>query len=643
MLFGYSDGHRLIASSIKLSEDTISLLLPLSDLSPGITVTREYGYWTGVPLKAEKFYALMYTWAAPEMPRPGCVWTQVLLLPFSDISRFSNLSSLRQYFNTIEPSIHSISYENPVEIHSFELQEFNQNLFLDLNRSTSILRSIYSNNSYDVVGQLGEYDDELFAVWSQQWPKLRRSFSFRSAIKFNNHGSSISAFDFCIKIGHESFKESYSNLLDWEVVAAKSLNDPAGNLQKFLWRYGSDIKRGINKFSILVDLFLELHRNNYPISNLHKIVKTINDGFPNIADARTLKTDIFDHNEYSLITTYSPIDVFRELAKLESELSEISFPVSLIIEKLKVYWEKDISSILDLMEFTVDANSYLAKFLVDEFMEIILQGEFFILTKNFPNLRKFIIFHYPYVLDSDEIVSLPKTEILQAAGYISSLPDELKIDIILRLLMLDDIEISHVISGFYFDSLILAVIKFMNNKGQIDRNIGRCWIDVMMNRSDQILKGGYIQRSESTVTLAFFASLLSRWSFDLVLNYGVHQWVTGLINSVDNVSSHDRKCFLVFLLKMGFSCPIGSEMLFEFSFEEIYDDLKSSSLSFDQLYDLQFYLPVLSFFSNWDNCLRFKLAVVNAYISNELSFSSFERLSKNYKLQNELNELARSI
>lgn len=642
MLFGYSDGHRLIASSTKLSEDIISFLLPLSDLSPGVTVTRENGYWTGVPLKAEKLYALMYTWGAPEMPRPGCVWTQVLLLPFSDISRFSNLSSLRQYFKTIEPNIHSIFYENPVEIHNFELQEFHQNLFLDLKRSTSILRSIYSNNSYDVIGQLGEYDDELFAVWSQQWPKLRRSFSFRSAIKVNNHVSSISAFDFCIKIGHESFKESYSDLLDWAVVAAKSLNDPTGNLQKFLWRYGSDIRRGINKFSVLVDLFLKLYRDNYSISNLHNIVKTINDGFPNFTDARTLKTDLFDYNEYSLIKAYSPLDVLWELAKLERDSSEISFPVSLIIEKLKFCWEKDSFNILDLIEFTISTDSNLAKFLVDEFLVKILQGEFFTLTKRFPNLRKFIIFYYPYVLDSDEIASLPKTEILQATDYLSSLSDELKINIIFRLLILDDVEISHAVSRFHFDSLIWAVIKFMNNKEQIDRNIGRCWIDVMMNNSDQILKGGYIQRSESTVTLAFFASLLSRKSFDLVLNYGVHQWVTGLINSVDNVSSHERKCFLVFLLKMGFSCPIGSEALFEFSFEEIYDDLKSSSLSFDQLYDLQSYLPVLSFFSNWDNCLRFKLAVVSAYVSNGLSFSSFGRLSKNYKLQNELNELAHS-
>lgn len=48
-LFGYEDGHRLLASSIPLGAET-SLLTELSDLAPGTVFNRSNGYWTGLPV-----------------------------------------------------------------------------------------------------------------------------------------------------------------------------------------------------------------------------------------------------------------------------------------------------------------------------------------------------------------------------------------------------------------------------------------------------------------------------------------------------------------------------------------------------------------------------------------------------------------
>lgn len=85
-LWGYSDGHHLIASSAPLSNESHKILGILTDLSGSETPSAFNGYLTGYPLKNENCYALSKTWYAPEMTRPGCVWTHTLFLGYDNIS-----------------------------------------------------------------------------------------------------------------------------------------------------------------------------------------------------------------------------------------------------------------------------------------------------------------------------------------------------------------------------------------------------------------------------------------------------------------------------------------------------------------------------------------------------------------------------
>lgn len=79
-LWGYSNGHHLLASSISLSNQSLKILGPLSDLSGPAVLNGFDGYLTGCFIPEENLYALSKTWYAPEMPRLGCVWTHTLFL-----------------------------------------------------------------------------------------------------------------------------------------------------------------------------------------------------------------------------------------------------------------------------------------------------------------------------------------------------------------------------------------------------------------------------------------------------------------------------------------------------------------------------------------------------------------------------------
>ena len=114
-LFGYDDGHRLIASSLPLGEES-AYLTELSDLAPGVVFGSSKGYWTGSPAPSIGRYVLMYTWPAPEMPRPGCVWTHALLLEPAMLESIEDLSILQGVITRPGVSIEIDYYRQPLEV-----------------------------------------------------------------------------------------------------------------------------------------------------------------------------------------------------------------------------------------------------------------------------------------------------------------------------------------------------------------------------------------------------------------------------------------------------------------------------------------------------------------------------------------------
>src|SRR5216684_1769538 len=97
-LHGYSDGHRLVEGSVKLPSDLARLMLKMSDLSGSSVVSGFERYITGYPLESINAYALAMTWYAPEMLRPGCVWTHTLAFPAQRLGTICSLVWLTKLF-----------------------------------------------------------------------------------------------------------------------------------------------------------------------------------------------------------------------------------------------------------------------------------------------------------------------------------------------------------------------------------------------------------------------------------------------------------------------------------------------------------------------------------------------------------------
>lgn len=175
-LHGYERGHRLLASSLELPQSVARRLLYLSDLSGSNRAEGFEQYLTGYPLPEISSYALSQTWDAPEMARPGCVFSHTLLIDFSDLAQVSDLNVLLSLFRRPEKAGCESMYSQ-----SLTLPTKTRPRNLDLRQVRSLLAGLYSPDEPDLIiaaSSSEEWLAAIMAVWSQMWPRLRRRWTF---------------------------------------------------------------------------------------------------------------------------------------------------------------------------------------------------------------------------------------------------------------------------------------------------------------------------------------------------------------------------------------------------------------------------------------------------------------------------------
>ena len=234
----------------------------------------------------------MRTWPAPEMSRPGCVWTQALLLHTAIFEELQDLSVLRQLTRRPDGLAEHFLYSQSLELPS---AAGDPSPTSRTERIEELLLTLYGDFSGPLLVNVpGEVDDAIFAVWSQQWPRLRRNLRFQTATSRSGHASLGVRFDINVQLddGHGAHARSLSkDEQDWVEVAADDIRGSATGLRRFLWRYGGEVKHQRRSFRTLCELYLidaGLKASVHP----GKIVDIVANSFADAGDAASLKKDI---------------------------------------------------------------------------------------------------------------------------------------------------------------------------------------------------------------------------------------------------------------------------------------------------------------------------------------------------------------
>jgi len=307
-VFGYSNGHRELASSISLSPVDTYELAAASDLAPGVQLDSHQSYLTGLTLPESKKYALIRTWLAPEMPRPGCVWSHVLILDRQVLSTQADLTVLNRMFR--RPA----EYQQDASL-SISVSVSRRAKGLSAREAVieQVLAACYSAVRLNPDASSDhERENAILAVWSQQWPRLRTTFVFRSM--FSSTDLKGQAFLF------QTSTPKSPRLVEnrWiEAAAIDATSESITPLRRFLWRYGKDIDANRRSFPVLVTTYLDTRGANLDPEVVANVFEQFQAG-----QADTLKRDLLglSQSKLSLVPALTTVDLITLIANLKSEV-----------------------------------------------------------------------------------------------------------------------------------------------------------------------------------------------------------------------------------------------------------------------------------------------------------------------------------
>ncbi|WP_155697762.1 hypothetical protein [Leptospira borgpetersenii] len=641
-IFGYNNGHRLLASSLNLPSEIESELLIYSDLNPGTYLMNNNGYWTGIPLHSLKQYALMRTWAAPEMSRPGCVWTHVLLIAFSDIARFEDLGVLKRLFQKPNTNLGFENYYKVLEIKEEDLSTFDEDFNgLNQNRLLEFIRVLYDGSSkFSFFGKINEFESEIFRIWSQQWPALRREFSFRNAGGDNKLLSSAIKFD--IQTFNEEYKEanSYENYDPTQIETAIISDVVKGKpttLRRFIWRYGADSIIGKRIFYLLTEVYLQTISSENLKAEI--LLLKIAEYFRKPNECFILKSDLIsvNKNPYSLVPSIDPLESIKFLWQ-RTDLLE-GFQDMQIIPLIQWLWIERRDELMNLANFPEERVSRLGNLIIKEIVRLIDPSEFFPLTVNYIELRKKIIILNPEFLDVDYLIEISTEELLLYFDLNSS-NNNLINRMLVRILPRENDFLAHALYEKYPKEVTAICLSFLNQQQGLTWRACRTWLSVITRNTSWFFSNAHLNILTSKTSIALIAQSLGLENGE-VIKIGPRPWIDILKNTQDELNGYLRDYLNLFLIVLSLKNPQrGSEYLFEYAFESLHSRVLYNNLSYEEWNILSRNLPLPHWWQLLDLGYRLRVGLVDTYVWSALDKGSFFKVVNNKALMKDLVEIA---
>ncbi|MDK2126224.1 GAP1-N1 domain-containing protein [Parachitinimonas caeni] len=620
-LFGYADGHGLLASSLPLGSE-LSLLTELSDLAPGTIFGDSYGYWTGIPVPSIRRYALMRTWPAHEMPRPGCVWTHALLMEPLLLESIEDLFALTGLFVRPAKPLELADYQEPMVV-DIPLTEMTPTK-VDSSIVRRLLATLYLGEEGSIeIASPGQLDAAIFAIWSQQWPRLRRNFRFQTALSQSRRSSSGTRFDVTAVLGQPATPHTPpvpKTCSDWLSAAEQDVQSgKTGNLRHFLWHYGQDVRRQRGSFQPLVEI--QLMSNSLSLSVGQRVIDIVQSAFPELDDARQLKQDLVDGQ---LVASAQAKLLLHHFTQPKNPL--FPPPSATGIAALMSAWPKQSSDVLELAQITADAFDPLGRSVFESVTAHIEENEVWSLLRTYPQVCKRILRLRPTLVltgMSDELDGDFLAELLQL------LPDNsVGIDnLISHALQRNDAQLAKVTFAKFPDQTMRQVVLATN--GNID-SIADAWKSEFLSRPGMLLKSEILSLMPSTRGLYVVANTLGWLTTPTIIAAGSGPWCAALKKVPNDLTGHSKDTFDCFLIAL--SVKSGGDAgrdIIELIFNELHESILESRLNWDARAILLPVLPELGLFEDWDIGLRLRLAVTAAYVRYNWPTQSYAKLARN--------------
>lgn len=288
-LYGYRDGHRLLASSTTMLPEVQRVLRSVTDTAFS---TSDGPYLTILPLPAQNMQAFVRTWPALDWIRPGSVWSHVLLVDHADLAGIQGLAHLHAAFRA--PSYEDgrllsseiKQYERPLQL---EAAGYVDASGVDPRLFGQVIELVYSTEDpvQFQVQRLREAELALWAIYEQQWPRLRRTFACRTRNRASSTSLDLELLDGRSRIAGSGGQMPMDPTISaWLEAAVADLRSPDPLFRSFLLLGGAEATGGRSDFVNLTNIYVaasaelksassvgEYLRGAYPDSKSHRVLK----------------------------------------------------------------------------------------------------------------------------------------------------------------------------------------------------------------------------------------------------------------------------------------------------------------------------------------------------------------------------------
>ncbi len=628
-LHGYGDGHQLLSSSLQLTREQQWQLLVMSDLSGPSFRGGFDSYLTGYPLEAGRFYCLARTWFAPELSRPGCVWTHTILVSDTDVARIQDFRSILSYFRRPISKDDVESYAEPI----LNILNVGQPYHLDQNVGNTLLSFLYGSPSSRIVLKSESsrtYEELVLGVLSQQWPRLRRSFRFCTgalAIRDVNFDLAVVPKDVrtvdtndkeAITIGPNDVTLMTEGSEDWVRIALDDLlkADLQTGLRRFLWKFGPDYNEGRSAFRPLCEIHLASTRSS---ENTETILSATSHFFPQADSSKRLKAEFFGIKG-SLASSVGEARVVRALVTHPAAAS-IPADVAAIEQRARTLVDSDDETAIQIAITATSLGGARAQQFLDGFAAGVISKPEIFHTLSSPLTFELLKMH-PELLTSAGLWKVPASQQLVIAAYVPSLP---------RAAEYGKKITEAVIAANAWPAMPSLLAQFGYEAVGVILN----WIDVSaplpLSVPETLLSSLAEQRKflieivrQNTLGVGALrvASTLLDPRAENVRGLGTKPWVRMLERNVHFASFKSELRSKAFALSLGlFLGDEAAVQLVREGFSAVYEAARNSHIDDETWAFVEPYLPW--YIVTWDRCARLIRGVVHLFLHRKWPASEF--------------------
>lgn len=632
-LHGYNDGHRLIASSVSLSSADARTMIVMSDLSGTGVKPAVTGYLTGYPLEGAGKYVLARTWAAPEMPRPGCVWTHSLIIENADLAALKSAAGLLASFRRPSDAKTKTEYSSPtatpvgnVPVRRLPLSQ----------REREIVNALYAAPESSVVVEADDAEEDEFLlteIWMQQWPRLRRAFGFCTLAGMDRSKKGV-WLDIQItpSIDRQTRSKFPDSVVPSEVMSEGALEPLLGDLEgskptqvrEFLRRTGGDVEGGRQAMLPLCRMYSSLFAGGRPDLPAAVAALATLDSFGS-RQARSVRTLVARR----AVEEVDDLDdvVFDFLVDSLEQTAGQAEPAIAADRIAMTLWRRSPDRFFEALDaggvIGGGASEVLSSVSTDELLKGLTSA---------PHLAARVAKRRPDVLSCTEFWLL-ETAGVDLLDYLDA--DQAKL-VAPALLEAGVVAAAPLIVSRLEPEPLAAILA-----GGIGRPALDAWLKALADRSEivaGVLASGGIGDRATVIRLARMSDP------DNVPNdYGEDPWLIAVRAASKGVGQRDEDFLSAFLISRALGRRSRSQAeLIRVAYTTVYRALEQSRLPRDAERLVTGRLNWGGWFE-WDNCSRLRETVVDAFIDRHLDPETFGRLTDDGALATSLiDEAARS-